>query len=91
MFRVTDEPEGEFLYTETIKLYYTVLYSSPVPTERRKNRKQNEARNACVDSTWMDQLVLELIPHACIAHTRQRTNYIFCANAQCTVRLDPTF
>ena len=26
MFSANDEPEGKFLYTETIKLYYTVLF-----------------------------------------------------------------
>ena len=28
MFSVNDEPEGKFLYTETIKVYYTVLSTS---------------------------------------------------------------
>ena len=37
------------------------------------------------------RLSLELIPHARFAHTRQRTNCMFCANVQRTIILDPTF
>ena len=32
MFYVNYEPEGKFLYTETIKLYYIVLYCRPSET-----------------------------------------------------------